>query len=56
MTIEVKHLVIKSTVQSGMDSSSHERKMSKEFSAFRENLITECREMVAECIRESTER
>jgi len=56
MTIEVKHLVIKSTVQSGAGSAVHERQMNKEFLVFREKLITECREMVAECIRESSER
>ncbi len=56
MTIEVKHLIIKSTVQSGIGSSVHEQQMNKELSAFRENLITECREMVAECIRENSER
>lgn len=56
MTIEVKHLVIKSTVQSGMGSSTHERQISEDLSIFRENIITECREMVAECIRESSER
>ncbi|VAW85165.1 hypothetical protein MNBD_GAMMA16-1522 [hydrothermal vent metagenome] len=56
MTIEVKYLVIKSTVQSGIESSAHERQIKDNLLEFREELITECREMVAECIRESAER
>ena len=56
MTIEVRQLVIKSTVLPEQGSSQPERQVKDDLAAFKEELMTECRELVSECIREHAER
>ncbi len=56
MTIEVRQLVIKSTVQAEIAIPHHERQAIDDLASFKEELMLECRELVAECIREHTER
>jgi len=56
MTIEIRQLVIKSTVQPEMGVSHHEQQTIDGFASFKEELMVECRELVAECIREHAER
>ncbi len=56
MTIEVKQLVIKSTVQSEHASFVNEQQSLADISALREELMAECRELVVECLRECDER
>jgi len=56
MTIEVRQLVIKSTVQPELGSLAQERQSMDDLTTFKEELMSECRELVAECIREHNER
>jgi hypothetical protein len=56
MTIEVRQLVIKSSVQSESVTSANEQQLMESIAALRDELIAECREMVTECVRDSAER
>ncbi len=56
MTIEVRQLIIKSTVQSEQASLVSEREAVGELAMFKEELLNECRELVAESLREHAER
>lgn len=56
MTIEVRQLVIKSTVDSSAEGSLSEQQIAHELEALREQLMIECRELVVESIRENSER
>ncbi|MCF6257977.1 MAG: DUF5908 family protein [Gammaproteobacteria bacterium] len=56
MTIEIRQLVIKSTVQSEPVASMDMRQSQVDILALKEELMAECRELVSECLRESVER
>jgi len=56
MTIEVRQLVIKSTVQPEQGAPIDGQHHAIDLSALREELLEECRELVAECVRENVER
>ncbi len=56
MTIEVRQLVIKSTVQSEHEAFASEQQGLADISALREELMAECRELIVECLRECDER
>lgn len=56
MTIEVRQLVIKSSVQSEPMASSDEQQGQVDIPALREELMAECRELVNECLRAGVER
>ena len=56
MTIEVRQLVIKSSVQSELVTSANDQQLVESIAALRDELIAECREMVTECVRDSAER
>lgn len=56
MTIEVRQLVIKSTVLPEKDARIDEGQQSVDLSELKDELLQECRELVAECVRESVER
>ncbi|MBL1260677.1 MAG: hypothetical protein COB33_009135 [Thiotrichaceae bacterium] len=56
MTIEVRQLVIKSSVQSEVVAATNEQQLIESIAALRDELLSECREMVNECVRNSAER
>jgi len=56
MTIEVRQLVIKSSVQSESVVSTNDQQLVESIAALKDELIAECREMVSECVRDSAER
>ncbi|VAW84530.1 hypothetical protein MNBD_GAMMA17-2223 [hydrothermal vent metagenome] len=56
MTIEVRQLVIKSSVQSEAAVASNEQQLIETIAALRDELMSECREMVSECVRDNAER
>ncbi len=56
MTIEVRQLVIKSSVQSETTVTTNEQQLVETIAALRDELMAECREMVNECVRDNAER
>ena len=56
MTIEVRQLVIKSTVQSEQSAFVNEQPNLADIAALKDELLAECRELVAECLRDNDER
>ncbi len=56
MTIEVRQLIIRSTVQPESGAVMSEQQAIDDLTAFKERVMSECRELVAECIREQAER
>lgn len=56
MTIEVKQLHIKSTVLQERGASNHEPDSSLQLAEIREEILTECRQLITELLRAQRER
>jgi hypothetical protein len=56
MTIEVKQLVIKSSVNDGESNSRHKSESAIDLEAFRRELLAECKQIVSESLSNVRER
>ena len=56
MTIEVKQMLIKSSVVQSQESNISSREQRRALDEMRRNILTECREMIVEIMREEGER
>jgi hypothetical protein len=56
MTIEVKQMIIKSTVRNDRPAVHADQVLSIDIEKIKENLIEECRELINESLSDSRER
>ena len=56
MAIEVKQMIIKSTVVNGRSDEQRQENISIDLEQLKEELMQECRELIAERLNESQER
>ncbi|MCG8415760.1 MAG: DUF5908 family protein [Pseudomonadales bacterium] len=56
MTIEVKQLVIKSSVSEGESNSQADEDINVDLEAFKKELLAECKQIVSESLANARER
>ena len=56
MTIEVKQMLIKSTVVQGQQTSGLGRENKRNLEEIRQNILLECKQLIMEIMREEQER
>lgn len=56
MTIEIKQLIIKSSVSESGSSAERDQTPSKDLEAFKRELLAECKQIVSESLANARER
>jgi hypothetical protein len=56
MTIEVKQLLVKSTVLQKCDSGEQQTDLLNDFEELKHEIMNECRQLILKTLREKTER